>query len=332
MTDRESLVRYKTKLKNQVHAVLHRNLIGYQFSDLFGAEGREWLGELIGSDVLDEYERDRLSFNLREITRQQLQVDDLAACIAAFISSRAALKAQLDLLLSIPGVSLASGAAVLAAIGDVSRFRSRERLASYLGLTSRVSQSGDKCRLGRISKKGNSYARFMLVESADHLRKSTPVYRRFYDRIKKKRGHNVAKVATAHKLTELIWILLTRNQEFIYARPKLTDDKRSAVKQMAQTKAKLGLNRKTTNRILYGTNLRGTLIRNEIQRRGSDEAARIKDLLALGKRLSAVSPTGFDPNRPNFTNWQKLLELVAHDYSIELATGAVSIKGGQTQN
>lgn len=336
MTDRESLVHYKTKLKNQVHAVLHRNLIEYEFSDLFGTEGRKWLGELIGSNVLDDFERDRLRFHLSEITRQQIQVDDLDACIAAFISSRAALKHQLDLLLSIPGVSLASGAAILAAIGDVTRFRSRERLASYIGLTSRVKQSGDTCRLGRISKKGNSYARFMLVESADHLRKSTPVYARFYDRIKKKRGHNVAKVAVARKLTELIWILLTRDQEFIYARPKRTDDKRSLVKQLARSKSNLKLDKKPTNRILYGTNLRGTLVRNEIQRRGNDEAARIKDLLLLGKRLSAVSPTGFDPNRPNFTDWHKLLELVAHDYSIELAahsvSSAVSTKGGQTQN
>ncbi len=65
--------------------------------------------------------------------------------------------------------------------------------------------------------------------------------------------------------------------------------------------------------------VRGTLVRNEIQRRGSDEAARIKDLLALGKRLSAVSPSGFDPDRPIFTDWQRLLELVARDYSKELA-------------
>lgn len=319
VTDREGLVRYKTKLKNQVHSILQRNLIGYEFSDLFGVEGRLWLDELLRAETLDEYECDRLSFNLREITRQQTLVDDLDACIAAFISSRAAIRHQLDLLLSIPGISLASGAAVLAAVGDVTRFRSRERLASYLGLTSRVRQTADKCRLGRISKKGNAYARFMLVESADHLRKSTPVYRRFYDRIKRKKNHNVAKVAVARKLAELIWVLLTRSQEFIYARPKRTDDKRSLVKQMARSRSNLKLTKKPTNRILYGTNLRGTLIRNEIQRRGSDEAARIKDLLALGKRLSAVSPSGFDPTRPNFTDWQKLLELVARDYSKELA-------------
>jgi transposase len=189
---RTNLVRRRTAIKNDVHSILHRNLVEYDFSNLFGTEGRKCLGELIGSDVLDEYERDRQLFNLAEITRLQLLIDDLDACIAAFIQSRAALSHQLDLLLSIPGVSLASGAAILAAIGDVARFRSRQRLASYLGLTSRVKQSGDKCRLGRISKKGNSYARFMLVESADNLRKSTRVYWRFYDRIKKTAATSLA--------------------------------------------------------------------------------------------------------------------------------------------
>ena len=319
VTDRESLVHYKTKLKNQVHAILHRNLVTYEFSDLFGSEGSLWLEALLQTDELDVFERDRLRFNLGEIGRQKMLVDDLDATIAAFICSRAALLHQLDLLLSIPGVSLASGATILAAVGDVSRFGRKEQLACYLGLTTRVNQSGEKLRMGRISKQGNAYARFMLVESADWLRKSVPVYSRFYERIKKKRNHNVAKVAVARKLAELCWILLTRDQEFIYARPKRTDDKRSMVRQMARTKAKLNLARKPTNRILYGTNLRGTQIRNEIQKRGSDEAAKIKDLLALGKSLSNISPSGFNPTKPNFTDWQKLLEIVARDYSKELA-------------
>lgn len=319
MTDRESLVHYKTKLKNQVHASLHRNLVAYEFSDLFGAEGVKWLDAVLETDDLDAFERDRLHFNLREIERQKMLVDDLDATIAAFISSRPAMRHQLDLLVSIPGVSLASGAAILAAIGDVSRFRSKQKLASYLGLTARVKQSGETCRMGRISKQGNAYARFMLVESADWLRKSVPVYSRFYERIKRKKNHNVAKVAVARKLVELCWILLTRDQEFIYARPRNTDEKRANISKLAKQKASLNLSRKPTNAILYGTNLRGREIKQELQKRANDEAARIKDLLALGKSLADVSPTGFDPRQPNFTDWQKLLAGFAKDYSRELA-------------
>lgn len=319
VTDRESLVHYKTKLKNQVHSILHRNLVTYNFSDLFGAEGSRWLEELLASDDLDPFEKDRLRFNLHEIKRQKLLLDDLDSTIAAFVCSLPALKYQLDLLVSIPGVSLASGAAILAAIGDVSRFRSKEKLASYFGLTARVKQSGETCRMGRISKQGNAYARFMLIESADWLRKSVPVYTRFYDRLKKKKNHHLAKVATARKLAELCWILLTRSQEFIYAKPRNTDEKRAAFRKLAKDKASLKSSRKPTNTILYGTNLRGREIKQELQKRANDEAARIKDLLELGKNLERVSPSGFDPRKPNFTDWQKLLETFAKDYSRELA-------------
>lgn len=316
-TDRELLVKHRTQFKNQIHSILHRSLIKYETASLFTKEGLDWLNNLLLSNELDSFEKDRAGFLLAEIKRQDILIEDLDATIAAFIQSNAAFAHQLNLLLSIPGVSLASGGAILAAIGDISRFSSKKKLASYFGLTPRVKQSGDKLHLGRISKQGNSYGRFMAVEAAEHLRK-VPVYARLFQKIKKKKNHNVAKVAIARKLIELVWILLTRNEEFIYSRPKRCDDKRSLVKQLAKRKANLKLDKKPTNRILYGTNLRGTMIRNEIQKRANNEAARIADLLELGKKLEKISPSGFNPKKPNFTDWQRLLEIIAAGYAKQL--------------
>ena len=175
VTDRESLVRYRTILKNQIHSVLARNLIDYAFADLFGSDGRLWLSQLLEGDDLDSFEADRIRFLLGEIDRQNSLVADLDRTLAAFIASRAAFAHQLDLLMSIPGVSLCVGATLLAAIGDITRFPSKQKLASYFGLTQRLSQTGGKApRIGRISKQGNSYARFMLVEAAEHFRRSAP--------------------------------------------------------------------------------------------------------------------------------------------------------------
>ena len=320
ISDRQSLVQTKTKLKNQVHSVLQRNLITYSFSDLFGGEGSDWLDQFLQTDRLDVFEQDRVRFLRAEIVRQTALVEDLDQTIAAFISSHARFSHQLNLLLSIPGVSLASGATVLSAIGDISRFPSAKQLACYFGLTQRIKQTGGKPpRIGKISKQGNAYGRFMLIESAEHLRRSPTIYRRSYEKISKKKGHNVAVVAIARRLAELIWHLLTKNEEFIYARPKQTDDKRSKVKQMARAKADLKLDKKPTNRILYGTNLRGVEIKDELRKRACDETLKIYDLLELGKSLSEISPTGFNPRKPRFTDWQKLLELIAKDYAAEIA-------------
>jgi transposase len=317
-TDRELLVKHRTQFKNQVHSILHRSLIAYETASLFTKEGLEWFDKLLQTDELDSFEKDRTNFLLAEIRRQDCLIEDLDSTIAAFILSNSAFAHQLNLLLSIPGVSLASGGAILAAIGDISRFSSKQKLASYFGLTPKVKQSGDKLRMGRISKQGNSYGRFMLIESAEHFRK-VPVYARLFQRIKNKKCHNVAKVAIARKLIELIWVLLTRNEEFIYAVPRNVDEKRAKIRLMAKKKANLKLNRKPTNDILKGTNLRGREIKNEIQKRGNDEAARIADLLELGKKLEKISPSGFNPRKPTFTDWQKLLETIATNYSQELA-------------
>ena len=323
ISDRRGLVKYRTRLKNQVHSVLQRNLISYEFSDLFGGEGREWLDQLLGSDDLDLFEKDRVRFLLAEIDRQDLLVEDQDKTIAAFVSSRAAFAHQLDLLLSIPGVSLAVGACILAAVGDVSRFPAKQKFAAYFGLTQRIKQTGGKPpRIGRISKQGNAYARFMLIEAAEHFRKSPTIYRRLYQRIQKKKGHNVAIVAVARRLTELIWAMLTRDEEFVYAKPRLTDEKRARVRKFAREKAGLKLARKPTNSIVKGTNLRGREIKEEIHRRAADEALRIADLLELGKRLTEVSPSGFNPRKPNHTEWHKLLKIVAKDYAAELAKTA----------
>jgi transposase len=170
-TDRELLVKHRTQFKNQVYSILHRSLIKYETDSLFTQEGLTWLGHLLGTNELDCFERDRLHFLLNEIKRQDVLIEDLDATIAAFLESNSAFSPQMRLLVSIPGVSLATGGAILAAIGDVSRFSSKEKLASYFGLTPCVKQSGEVRRTGSISKQGNSYGRFMAIEAAEHLRK-----------------------------------------------------------------------------------------------------------------------------------------------------------------
>ncbi len=320
ISDRASLVKYKTMLKNQVHSVLDRSLIKHSHSDLFGAEGREWLALLIERKDTDCYERDRLRFLLGEVGRQELLAEDLDKTIAAFISSRPAMRRNLDLLLSIPGVSLAVGATVLAATGDITRFPTKRKFACYFGITQRIKQTGGHApRIGRISKQGNAYARFMLVEAAEHFRKASPVHRRLFERISKKRGRNVAIVAVARRLAEVIWAILTRQEEFVYSRPRLTMEKQARVSKAANEKANLKLARRETNQIIRGTNLRGRDIKEEIYRRAADKAAGILDLMEMGKRLEEASPTGFNPRRPTHADWHKVLELVAAEYVRELA-------------
>jgi hypothetical protein len=90
-SDRESLVARKTELKNNIHSILHRNLIKEEFSDLFSKEGFRFLDLLLEEETLDAFEKDRLRFLIEEVKRQQLQVNDLDSLIAGYVQTASVL-------------------------------------------------------------------------------------------------------------------------------------------------------------------------------------------------------------------------------------------------
>jgi len=159
---RAQLVRQRTREKNQVHAILIRNLSERApVTDLFGAAGRRWLAA------------QRLPVEECEMVEACLRgVDFLDGEIAAIDRALAELVLASDemrRLLTLPGVNSVTAAALMAAIGDVTRFPTARHLVSYLGLDPRVRQSGaEPARHGRISKQGPGEARHVLVEAAWH--------------------------------------------------------------------------------------------------------------------------------------------------------------------
>jgi hypothetical protein len=116
--------------------------------------------------------------------------------------------------------------ALMAAIGEIGRFPSPRRLVGYLGLDPKVVQSGSEAaRHGRISKRGPGYARHVLVEAALHARRSTGPMKAFGERVARRRGQNVATVAVARKLVVIAWNMLTRGEDYAFARPTLVAQK-----------------------------------------------------------------------------------------------------------
>jgi len=211
-TERMGLVEETVRLKSRIHAILHANLIPRYKGHLFGKAGRRWLA----AASLPEHERailDRLVDELEHTTSQLTLLDrDLAA--QALVDERA------RRLMTIPGVGPVVASMVLAAIGDITRFDSAQKLASYFGLTPRVRQSGESpARHGRISKQGNAGVRKMLVEAAWSAKSAPGPLRAFFARVSATRGASAAIVATARKLAVLIWHVLTKEHDYAYARP-----------------------------------------------------------------------------------------------------------------
>lgn len=150
-------------------------------------------------------------------------------------------------LLTITGVDLTVAAGLMAAIGDIARFKSPQKLVSYFGLNPRVHQSGlGAAHHGRISKVGRSHARAMLVEAAWAAAKAPGPLHAFFARIRARRGHHVAAVAVARKLTVLCWHLLTKEKDYLWARPSLVAHKMRGMELQAGKLQKKGNSRGPT--------------------------------------------------------------------------------------
>ena len=118
---------------------------------------------------------------------------------------------QAQLLMTQPGVGPVTALAFVVTIGDVRRFPRGKQVASYLGLIPVERSSGDKRRLGSISKQGNMFLRTMLVEAAQSACRYDEGFRREYRHRCHQKPKGVAKVAAARKLAvRLYWMLRTQ--------------------------------------------------------------------------------------------------------------------------
>jgi transposase len=183
---RYQIVRHRTRVKNEVHAILAAHLVSKcPHADLFNQRGQAWLAR----QAVPDDERAAIERDIRELdrlTEDQAELDhEIAVSVMEDASARR--------LMTITGVNLAVAVAVavgvMAAIGDIARFDSPRKLVSYFGLNPRVRQSGlGAAHHGRISKVGRSHARAMLVEAAWAAAKAPGPLHAFFVRIRAKRG------------------------------------------------------------------------------------------------------------------------------------------------
>jgi transposase len=218
---RGQLVRHRVREKNQIHAILQRNLVPRPpMTDLFGVKGRSWLAEQL--ERLAEDEQTMAAACLRQVDflGQELALVDRDVARQALDSK------EIRRLMTLPGVSAVTATAFMAAVGDIARFPTPRHLVGYLGLDPRVRQSGSEpASHGRISKQGPGETRGLLVEAAWHAARTTGPLRAFHQRLAVRRGANVATVAVARKLALIAWHMLSRGEDYAFARPSLVREK-----------------------------------------------------------------------------------------------------------
>ena len=172
---------------------------------------------VVGELPLPIDERLSLDGDLRLLTaiEQELTALDQLTAITAHQDG------QIQLLMTLPGVNFVGAVGLLAALGDITRFKDGDHAAAYLGLTPSTHQSGKRCYHGHITKAGSNHARWLLTQGVQHVARHPGPLGVFFRRLAKRRNRNVAIVATARKLVTIAFLMLKHHEPYRYAKPEL---------------------------------------------------------------------------------------------------------------
>jgi len=204
---RAGLVRMRSTVKNRVHALLDERGQWCAYSDLFGKRSLKWLRELeLGS--LDRLMLDNHLCHVESLNAQIGRVD-------VEVRRRASLDEDARLLLSLTGVDVYTALLIRSQIGDIGRFPDYKRLVSWAGLAPSLHQSGSVEIHGGVTKQGSKMLRWIMVEAARSAVRHDERMRRFYERVKRRRGDGKVIVAVACKMLKIIWFMLTRREPYM---------------------------------------------------------------------------------------------------------------------
>jgi transposase len=207
LTVRDTLVATRTKAINAVRSMLRQD--GYRVKD----------GEAETFHLrVKEMELDK---ELKEILKPLLDLIKLASQKIAACDKQVAKLGQsptTQLLQSVPGVGAVTSVAFVATIDGVERFDDAGQVAAYLGLVPSESSSGEKQHRGRITKRGNSKMRWLLVQSAHSiLRNRTPSSEPLHvwgNALAIRKGKRIAAVALARKLARILYAIWRSGKEY----------------------------------------------------------------------------------------------------------------------
>lgn len=196
---RHRMVQARTRVMNQLQAVaLNEGL--HCKKKLWREHGRQQLESFALAPWASRRRRDLLDL----LDRLNPAIAELTGAIEREVENCPAAQR----LRTHPGVGVLTALAFVLILGDAERFRCGKQVASYLGLVPLEESSGNRRRLGHITKQGSSILRFLLVEAAQVTARSLPEWRSKYFHLVLRRGRKIAKVAMARRLAvQLFWMM-----------------------------------------------------------------------------------------------------------------------------
>src|SRR5258708_6209910 len=203
---RISLVHDQTMLKNRIHAIVIKENFKFEGTDMFGIKEKEWLSK----QELTTGAREVIMVYLKQLEGVQKSI----ARVEELIKQRSSSIPEVKQLQTIPGFGTTTAFLLAAEVGNVKRFTTAKKFASYFGMVPRLSQSGNHAYYGRITKLGNPYVRWLLVQAAHRYYRMDKEAKRFVDRLSYRTGKKKATVALARKIGVIAYTVLKENRSY----------------------------------------------------------------------------------------------------------------------
>ena len=195
---RHRMVQARTRIMNQLQAVALNEGLRCK-KRLWREAGREQLEAFRLAPWASRRRRDLLEL----LDRLNPTITDLTQTIEQEVEKCP----EAQRLMTHPGVGPLTALAFVLIIGTAERFQCGKQIANYLGLVPLEESSGNRRRLGHITKQGNALLRFLLVEAAQVSARSIPEWRNKYFHLAMRRGRKIAKVALARRLAvQMFWM------------------------------------------------------------------------------------------------------------------------------
>jgi transposase len=203
---RSQVIAKRTRAKNTLRALLRgAGVVPPKNPGLWTKKGLAWLRQLDLPTASQQLRRDLLLEEIEALNRQVRRIEQE-------LNRRAQQTPAVARLRSIPGVGIRTAEAVAAFIDDPHRFRHAKAVGRYFGLVPCQDQSGDKNRLGHITREGPAVVPQLVAEATWQAVRRSPTVRAFFERTQRgdPQRKKIALVATAHYLVRVMWALLKR--------------------------------------------------------------------------------------------------------------------------
>lgn len=201
---RSQVIAKRIRAKNAIRALWRgAGQTPPQHPGLWTKQGLTWLWDLTLPTSSQELRRDLLVEEIDTFNRQLRRVEKV-------LNRRGQQSPGVCQLQSIPGVGRRTAEAIAAFLDDPHRFPNAKAVGQYSGLVPRQDQSGDKNRLGHISREGRPVVRQLVAEAAWQARRRSPTVRAYFERAQRgdPQRKKIALVATAHYLVRVMYALL----------------------------------------------------------------------------------------------------------------------------